>query len=430
MANESKHLPTTEEHGPSTEEHGPAGKPFFLSAFPRQVAVRMPKTGETVGRAWLEEAGILDAKVSREHVCFTRRGGGLQITDQKSRHGTFVDGYRLDQGRPTALEDGAILRLGQTLLVYREDFLGKPEPEQPLGGLVAPWGLAAIREALRRLQYRRGLNILVEGATGTGKELLAREISARIGRPKTVPINIAAIPRDSFEAYLFGWERYAFTGSGERNPGMLRSAEGGTVFIDEIEALPLDLQPKLLRFLEQREVSPLRANEPLPPVDVAVIAATNRSTQDLLGKDSFRRDLLARFLVRLSLPPLEERPEDIFAIFQARWEAVRGKLDLGATRVDVEAVELLMRHSWPENVRELFRLVECIDPGVGLKHSTVQQALGADLEATGPRKSVPLTREGVDKALADCQGNQSHAAKLLKVSRPQLLRWLKRNQNG
>lgn len=431
MAKDSKHLPTTEEEGPRTEEHGSEGIPVLLSAFPRQVAVRIPRTGETVGRAWLEDAGISDAKVSREHLCFTRRGGNLQITDKQSRHGTFADGYRLDPGRPTALEDGAILRLGQTILVYRESFEGKLEPEAPLGGLVAPWGLGGIRDALRRLQYRHGVNVLVEGATGTGKELLAHEISRRFGRSRLVPVNIAAIPRDSFEAYLFGWERNAFTGSGEKYVGVLRGAEGGALFIDEIEALPIDLQPKLLRFLEQREVSPLRANEPFPPVDVAVIAATNRSVQDLLGKDSFRRDLIARFRVRLSLPPLEERPEDIFAIFEAHWERHHGKpLDLGATRVDVEAVDLMMRHSWPENVRELFRLVESIDPAIGLKHSTVQQALGADLEATGSRKPVPLTRETVEKALGDCQGNRSQAAKLLRVSRPQLLRWLRKNPIG
>ena len=226
---------------------------------------------------------------------------------------------------------------------------------------------------------------------------------------------------------MFGWEKNSFTGGGNAYDGLLRQAAGGTVFLDEIEALPVDLQPKLLRFLEKREVQPLGARSLPPPVKCLVVGATNRSIQELLTKDAFRRDIVARFQLRFSIPSLEDRPEDLFAILTARWEQLHGKLDLAVTRVDAEAIDRLMRHDWPENVRELFRFVDNLDHHAGIKKSTVDRWLGPELHVPASRRSSVLTRETVDKAIADCGGNQTKAAKSLNVSRPQLLRWIKKN---
>jgi sigma-54 dependent transcriptional regulator, acetoin dehydrogenase operon transcriptional activator AcoR len=424
----SRHLPTTEETLPSTDVEDVGGVPTLLGVFPKSVALGIPRAGDIVGRAWLDDAGMTDAKVSREHVSFSRPGGRLHIKDNQSQNGTFVDGVRLEPNVATQIDDGSVIRMGQTIFVYREAFAFPMQPQPPLGKLVGPWALGRIRHDLIARTYRRGLNVLLEGATGTGKELLAEEI-ARQFRPgtKMVPINVAAIPRESFEGYMFGWEKNSFTGGFQAYTGLLRSGAGGSVFLDEIEALPVELQPKLLRFFEQRQIQPLGAREIPPPIDCLAIAATNRSIQDLLAKDAFRRDLIARFQLRLVLPPLEERPEDLFAIFVSRWEHVFGRFDLSKTRIDPEAIERMMRHDWPENVRELFRIVDGLDPRAGLKKSTLDRIWGPESEIPLSRRCTVLTNETVERALADCQGNQSRAARVLGVSRPALLRWLRKN---
>ncbi|MBK9259693.1 MAG: sigma 54-interacting transcriptional regulator [Polyangiaceae bacterium] len=427
MSAHARRLLTTEEDTPSTGNDGPDRAPWLLGAFPKLVALQIPRSGEIVGRAWLDDNGITDAKVSREHISFSRPGGRLHIRDHRSQNGTFVDGIKLAPDEPMQIDDGAIVRLGQTIFVYREAFAGPSKPEPPLGKLVGPWALGKIRQDLFARGYREGLNVLLEGATGTGKELLAEEVARQFGRPKIVLVNVAAVPRDSFEGNMFGWEKHAFTGSFGAYHGLLRSAAGGTVFLDEIEALPMELQPKLLRFLEKRQVQPLGARELPPPVDCLVMGATNRSIHELLTQDAFRRDLIARFQLRFTLPALEERPEDLFAILAARWEQLHGKLDLSVTRMDAEAIDRLMRHDWPENVRGLFRFVESVDRNAGIKKSTVDRLLGPELDLPASRRGGVLTRQTVDKALADSGGNKTRAAQLLNVSRPQLFRWLRKN---
>ena len=161
-------------------------------------------------------------------------------------------------------------------------------------------------------------------------------------------------------------------------------------------------------------------------VDCLVIAATNRAISELLNKDAFRRDAIARFQLRLSLPTVEERPEDLYAILASRWESMHGKLDIGSTRIDAEAIDRLMRHDWLDNVRELFRFVDALDPKNGIKKSTVDRMLGQE-SATG---SGLLNAETVAQAMAACGGNQSQAAKRLGVSRSQLLRWIRKNAQG
>jgi transcriptional regulator with AAA-type ATPase domain len=426
---QSPSLPTTEEHPPPSEDEHDKSRPALLAAFPKQVAVRLPTPGEVVGRAWLEAHGIIDAKVSGEHLRFTRAGDDLFIEDLASRNGTFLDGYKLPPRERARFEDGAVLRIGGSLLVYREAFEGPLAPEPPLGRLVGPWGLTRVRAAVKRLAMHPRLNVLLEGETGTGKELLAEEIARALGRggKRFIPINVAAVAPNLFEGHLFGWERGAFTGSVARALGVFREHHGGAVFLDEIEALPKELQPKLLRFLQQREVFPMGATSP-SEVDLLVIAATNRPMKEMLQQDAFRRDLAARFQVHLKLPLLEDRAEDIYAIFEAVWQSVRVGWNLEQIRVEVEAVDLMMRYDWPANVRELERLVMAVEPSVGLKLSVVQQALGLGREQEVTGKAPPLTREAVDAALKTANGVKSKAARILKVSRPQLLRWLKKHE--
>jgi hypothetical protein len=414
-------LPTTEEQRPPTEEPTHDGRPLLLAAFPQPVAVELPRSGERVGRVWMADAGIVDPKVSGSHVRFLRRGSSTLVEDVGSRNGTSLDGVRLAPHAPAPISDGAILEIGNTVLVFRESFAGSATPEPPLGGLVGPWGLAGVRRSLRSLPQPPVLNVLVEGETGTGKELLAREVARRLGREaRFVPINVATIPRELFDGHLFGWERGAFSGSVHANVGVLRANAGGVAFFDELEALPLEIQPKLLRFLQFREVFSLGASRPAH-VDVVVIAATNQLLAEMVEQNAFRRDLHARFNVRLRLPPLRDRPEDVYAIFEASWWALRGPLDRARIRVNADAVALMMRHAWPENVRELERLVMVMDPEVGLKSSIVRDVLGT----RAPANVQPSWgKDEIVSVLAACGGNKSEAARRLGISRGKLIRLL------
>src|SRR5262245_52726647 len=161
----------TLQHRPPSEECAPLGRPMLLSAFPTQVAVPIPSTGDVVGRDWLAETSLSDPEVSGRHLRFLPARDRLEIEDVGSRNGTFVDGDRIAPGKRVPLEDGAILRLGSTLLVYREVFIGPAQPEPPLGRLVAPWGLSEVRVAVSSLAQRPVRKVLLLGESGTGKQL-------------------------------------------------------------------------------------------------------------------------------------------------------------------------------------------------------------------------------------------------------------------
>ncbi|MDX9980755.1 MAG: sigma 54-interacting transcriptional regulator [Lentisphaeria bacterium] len=203
---------------------------------------------------------------------------------------------------------------------------------------------------------RTDTTVLVQGESGTGKELVARSIhrrSARQNRP-FVPINCAAIPASLLESELFGHEKGAFTGALQRRIGRFEIAEGGTVFLDEIGEMPLDMQAKLLRVLQERTVTPVGGNRTVP-VDVRIVAATNRNLDTMVAAGTFRQDLFFRLSVLpLRLPPLRERPGDIPILVHAFLH----RLARPDTRVSPEAMRFLAAHPWPGNVRELENAIE------------------------------------------------------------------------
>jgi MoxR-like ATPase len=413
----SRHLPTTEEHHPPSAASAAQGHPFLLAAFPEPAAIPLPAAGEVVGREWLADAGIVDTKISGRHARFVRAAGHVQVEDVGSRNGVWIDGIQIAPSKRVGVEDGAILRLGRTLFVYREAFAGEPGPARDLGLLVGPFGLAELRARLAGLKQRPEPNVLLQGETGAGKELVAEAVIEAIGRgrkPHTF-VNVTGVPAEVFEGQLFGWRRGAYSGAVADNPGILRAHQGGAVVLDEVGELSIGLQAKILRLVAKGEIQPLGERHPVK-VDVALIGATNRPLDAMVEAELFRRDLLARFPVRIEVPPLRERPEDLFAILRALWARRGASLDPKVA--DVEAVERLMLEKWPANVRDLERLAASVDPAAPLTVSAVERVLGA------PSVRAPVTRETVERALAACKGNQSEAARRLGVTRAKVRRLL------
>lgn len=421
----SPHTPTTEEHKPPTGQHRDNTVPMLLLAFPIQKAFPLPPLQTPIGRDWFKAYGFEDTKISGTHLRLAQRGSTLYVEDIGSSNGTFVEGERIAPRTPVELAEGDVLRMGGSIFVLRMRTPGQVQPRSPLGDLVGPWGLDELHIQCAALQNHKDLNILIEGETGTGKELLAAYLAHRLrpGKPYS-PINITAFPKEMLDAGLYGAKRGAFTGSIQDNPGFVRAHKGGSILFDEIGEMPLELQPKLLRLLQNRDVMPIGVDRP-EIVDVLILAATNRSLEDLSSAGTFRRDLLARFPVRLTIPPLRERPEDIFAILQALWKRLRpGEPALSPShmRVDVEAIERLMVGELLENVRQLERVIHQVPQhdlsGHGLKLSLAEHITG---QRARPFK---LTVETVNKALADTGNNQSDAARKLGISRGKLRRFI------
>jgi len=288
------------------------------------------------------------------------------------------------------------------------------------------------------LYARHQSTVLVTGATGTGKELVARQLHAASGRRgRFVALNCGAISESLLEAELFGYTEGAFTGARRGGRvGLVEAAEGGTLFLDEIGELPLPLQTRLLRVLEEREVLRVGATEPTP-VDVRVVAATLQALETLVDAQRFRRDLYYRLAaLRIGLPTLHEHRDDI-PLLVAHFFRLLGAMD---SPLSAEALQRLCDYPWPGNVRELRNLVDRLRihwPG-GQGALSLAQMLAWLPELHGQpglpgAAATPLPPAGTPrpaaadlrKLLADCGGNREQAAAQLGVSRTTLWRWLR-----
>ena len=298
---------------------------------------------------------------------------------------------------------------------------------EALAGMVgASPGLSKLRDYLRKVG-KVDSPALITGETGTGKELAAKtihECSSRRSYPM-ISINCAAIPENLLESELFGYERGAFTGAHSAFPGKLRLAHGGTVFLDEIGDLPLHGQAKLLRAIENKEITPLGSKRS-HPVDVRFIAATNASLEKLVGAGRFRADLFYRLnIARIHLPPLRERQEDIPLLlnhFVAEFNRRTGSRVRG---FGADAAELLAQYAWPGNIRELRNLVETIfiDPPAGWIHAG-DLPPGYFQHGDGCPPSNLREMEMLVAALDAVNWNKSRAAEQLGCSRMTLYRKL------
>ncbi len=291
--------------------------------------------------------------VSRRHASIKRASPEASplIVDLGSRNGIRVNGRSLASAE---LRCGDVVRVGGWVGVVTA-MPGEFAEITPglLGGAVLRAAVEPLRQAAPS-----SLTIILEGETGTGKEVVTRTIHDWSGRPgPLVAVNCAALPEALAEGELFGYRRGAFTGADRASPGFFRSAQGGTLLLDEVSDLPLPLQAKLLRVLQEREVQPLGETRPVP-VDVRIVVASQQPLMDAVKEGRFRPDLLARLDgVTVRLPPLRQRKEDVPHLFSHMLrELTQGR----APAVEGDVVERLCTHDWPFNVRELVQLVRQI----------------------------------------------------------------------
>jgi len=274
------------------------------------------------------------------------------------------------------------------------------------------------------------LTVLITGESGTGKELVARALHERSRRANQpfVAINTAAIPADLLEAELFGHEKGAFTGADKARAGRFEQAEGGTLFLDEIGDMPLSLQAKLLRVLEEGKVQRVGSNQ-AHTVNVRLVAATHQNLQLKIKKGEFREDLYYRLnVIPVHIPPLRERRDDIKELAESLLQLSADELGMPAPILLNDALELLKRHDWPGNVRELrnvMRRLAVLTPGATINLSDVALALGNDGNTDQETESLPnavsrCMREYINR-LGYAKATELHQHLLEQVEPPLLI---------
>jgi two-component system, NtrC family, response regulator GlrR len=381
---------------------------------------------------------VTDRAVSRYHCELVLTSDAVVLTDLGSRNGTTIDGVPV---RAAPLRNGATIGIGTTRLVFQLESDHATIPlatTQRFGRMVG--AAPATRSVMAQLAKvaQTDATVLLEGETGTGKEIAADALhreSARRDAPLLV-VDCGALPPDLLESELFGHERGAFTGADARRIGVFEAAHGGSVLLDEIGELPVALQPKLLRVLEAREVKRL-GDTTYRPVDVRLIAATNRDLRAEVNAQRFRSDLYYRLaVVQIRLPSLRERPQDLPLLVDAILDDL-GMADhpLAATLRNDDARAQLAAHAWPGNVRELRNYVErCIalraplPPGAAASADAALAGEPVPLKTARDRAVRVFEHAYLTEMLARHDGNVAAAARAAGVDRVQFYRLLWKHQ--
>ncbi|MBI2894821.1 MAG: sigma 54-dependent Fis family transcriptional regulator [Deltaproteobacteria bacterium] len=393
-----------------------------------------------VGSAPECDVPLTDPTVSRHHCDLTITEGLVRVTDHRSSNGTFVDSARVHD---VEVPPGTLLRVGQTTLrlTTSDDRLDVPlSSSESFGALIGKSvKMREVFSVLERVAPTEA-TVLVEGESGTGKELAAEGIHAASPRADEpfVVFDCGAVARELVESALFGHVKGAFTGAVSEATGVFEEADGGTLFLDEIGELPLDLQPKLLRALEKREVRRVGTSKSRT-IDVRIVAATNRSLEAEVNAGRFRGDLYYRLaVVKVALPPLRSRPEDIPFLTQ-HFLRLLARPGAAPPALSDRVVEVLCSRPWPGNVRELRNAVEralsIAGPEAFAKSQTTAKPEPdeGEVELTLPyhvardRVLEAFERRYVDAALKRSGGNVSAAAREAGVSRKLIQRASRRH---
>ena len=418
----------------------------------RLLDIRLQSAGYTVQTADSASAALARVEQSVPDAVITdlRMDGmdGLDLLRELQRrqpgvpvllltaHGTIPDAV-------SATQHGAIAFL--TKPVDREELMSELEralsltahadvPDDWRAGIITRSPrMEELLEQARRVAAT-GTSVLIRGESGTGKELLARSMhraSPRRDGP-FVAINCGAMPEGLLESELMGHERGAFTGAQHATTGLIRSADGGTLLLDEIGDMPLALQVKLLRVLQERRVRPVGGTRDFP-VDVRVLSATHRQLDEAIAAGEFREDLFYRLnVIELQLPPLRERPEDIPLLINRR---LRALADRDRERVKVyapEAMERMVAARWPGNVRQLDNVVEqhvALAPDTVITAEQVRRSLGDEAVAfpSVADARAQFTRDYLVRLLKLTEGNVSEAARVAQRNRSEFYKLLSRH---
>ena len=437
------------------EEEGPPDGYYLIIVHPPELRRTIPVPTQDTEFGRQPDTGIsLDAStLSRRHIALRYRGpeDGFWVEDLGSRNGSRLDGGTLAAGEPKPLAPGAVLRLADVVAIFErggdvvddEDDVGIPGRSP---------ATVRLRQALSVAAPDRA-PVLLSGETGTGKEYCAKVLHQRCGRSGPfLAINCAAVSAHLMESQLFGHRQGAFTGASEARDGLFRAADGGTLLLDEIGELPLELQPKLLRVLQEREVLPVGETRPRP-VDVRIVAATLCDLRTLVEKGQFRLDLYARLATfEIRVPSLRERRADIpewLEWFHERWYRERDQ-SVPPMVWDPDALEPLLLHAFEDNLRGLDRLVHrsaaaghgryvvsTLSPPVTTSTSRASiagpvepNASSADQDTPMPspapaRRPVPSQEEFV-AALHAHSGSIRALARHFDRDRRQIYRWVER----
>ncbi|HET9551388.1 MAG TPA: sigma 54-interacting transcriptional regulator [Anaeromyxobacteraceae bacterium] len=338
----------------AAEEEAPAAR-LRIRERGGERTVPVPPAGLTVGKAPGNGVVLDDPFVSSRHLRLEPRGGRWHLADLGSTNGTLLAGARVERSE---LPFGVPLTVGDVELVLEAP--GAAEGPRPIAfeGMVSrDPGMRQVFELVERVAASDAA-VTILGETGTGKELVARALHARSARSAGpfIPVNCSAIAETLIESELFGHEKGAFSGAERLRKGAFEEASGGTIFLDEIGELPLDLQPKLLRALELGEVKRVGASRPLT-VDVRIVAATHRDLRAQVRAGKFREDLFYRLcVVPVTVPPLRQRRGDVRALAET-FLAQAAPRGLGLRWAE-EALARLEGYDWPGNVRQLRNVVQ------------------------------------------------------------------------
>ncbi|MFL5349003.1 MAG: sigma 54-interacting transcriptional regulator [Hyalangium sp.] len=385
---------------------------------------------------------LKDRAVSRQHLTLKVGEEGVLARDMGSRNGSFCEGMRFTE---LEVRPGAVLKLGVTeLKILPEDSRERvipPSTHSQFGALVG--GSRKMREVFTLLERLASgdADVLVQGETGTGKELCAEGIHAasRRGKGPFVIVDLAGIAPTLIESELFGHVKGAFTGAHTDRAGAFERANGGTVFLDEVGELPSEIQPRLLRVLERRQVKRVGAND-YRTVDVRVVAATHVDLEGAVKAGKFREDLFHRLAVlRVTLPPLRERPEDLPLLV----DTVLERMGRPPSALSEQTRALLAQYPWPGNVRELRNVVERVvnlgeEALPEMAPTPVDKPRPAAAAAVAPELELPFKEakerliEGFERdylkgLLERCEGNVSRASREAGIDRVYLRKLLKKH---
>ncbi len=361
----------------------------------------------------------------------------------------MITGFATVNGAVEAVKSGA------------EEYLGKPFTDEELSGAVrrvldklhrrriaapgtvddtvAMYGLIGGSSAMGKVfgaidkAATTAATVLITGESGTGKELVARAIHYRSRRAAApfVPINCGAIPDTLFESELFGHVKGAFTGANESRAGFFQTADGGSIFLDEIGETGLSMQVKLLRVLQDREVCMVGATRSRK-IDVRILAASNKSLAGLVKKDAFREDLFFRIsVIEIEVPPLRDRGDDILVLANHFLDKHAGEAERAVPRFSDDALQLLNSYHWPGNVRELEnlvqRLVVMVDgPAIDVPDLPSHMRFSVGHRAGLDRTLAEVEAEHIRNVLASVDGNKTRCAEILGIDRKTLRERLKR----